>query len=158
VPLINPLELTQAFALLAAFAWWKRHRRAEGSIGVAFPLVLAALAFVALNMVVGRMVHVYLGVPFDLDALLDSYVFQAGISILWGVTAGGLMTVARLRLDRAVWMAGAALLALLIVKLFLVDLGNVGGIARIVSFLATGVLILVIGYFAPVPPRTEQAT
>jgi uncharacterized membrane protein len=84
-------------------------------------------------------------------------VFQAGISILWGVTAAALMTLARLRLDRAVWITGAGLLAMLIVKLFVVDLGNVGGVARIVSFLATGMLILAIGYFAPVPPRSEKA-
>ena len=101
--------------------------------------------------------------PFDVDDLVQSSIFQTGISILWGVTAGVLMTVARLRLDRPVWMVGAGLLAALILKLFLVDLGNVGGIARIVSFLATGILILLIGYFAPAPPRsappkTEQAT
>jgi uncharacterized membrane protein len=77
--------------------------------------------------------------------------------------AGVLMGVARQRGERPVWMAGAGLLALLIVKLFLVDLGNVGGVARIVSFLATGILILLIGYLAPAPPRsarpdTEQAS
>jgi uncharacterized membrane protein len=101
-------------------------------------------------------VHFYWQVPFDFEALVQSAVFQTGMSILWGATAGILMTLARVRLNRPVWMMGAGLLAGLIVKLFLVDLGNVGGIARIVSFLATGVLILVIGYFAPVPPRTER--
>jgi uncharacterized membrane protein len=54
-------------------------------------------------------------------------------------------------------VTGASLLAALILKLFVVDLGNVGGVARIVSFLATGLLILVIGYFAPLPPKTEKA-
>jgi uncharacterized membrane protein len=39
------------------------------------------------------------------------------------------------------------------VKLFLVDLGNTGTLARVVSFLGVGVLLLVVGYFAPVPPR-----
>ena len=34
---------------------------------------------------------------------------------------------------------------------FLVDLSNVGGIARIVSFIGVGVLMLVIGYVAPLP-------
>jgi uncharacterized membrane protein len=92
-------------------------------------------------------------VPFDLDALMKSSVFQTGISILWGVTAGVLMTVARRWVDRAVWMTGAALIAALIIKLFVIDLGNISGIARIVSFLATGLLILLIGYLAPVPPR-----
>ncbi|HEY7184983.1 MAG TPA: DUF2339 domain-containing protein, partial [Vicinamibacterales bacterium] len=92
-----------------------------------------------------------------LDLLIESAVFQTGISILWGVTAGLLMTLARMRINRSVWMVGAGVLAALIVKLFLVDLGNVGGVARIVSFLATGVLILAIGYFAPLPPKAERA-
>ncbi|MGH9347360.1 MAG: DUF2339 domain-containing protein, partial [Vicinamibacterales bacterium] len=160
VPLLNPLELTQAFGLIAGFAWWKRQhagREASDVISGAMRPLLAVLAFLASNMVVGRIVHFYLRVPFDADDLMRSYVFQAGISILWGLTAGALMTLARLRLDRAVWTMGAALLAALILKLFVVDLGNAGGVARIVSFLATGILILVIGYFAPVPPKTERA-
>jgi uncharacterized membrane protein len=119
------------------------------------PLV-AALAFVSINVVVGRVVHFYMDVPFDTDSLLQSSVFQTGIAILWGVTAGVLMTLARMWLDRSVWMVGAGLLTALILKLFLVDLGNVGGVARIVSFLVTGVLILAIGYFAPAPPKKEK--
>jgi uncharacterized membrane protein len=119
--------------------------------------LLAGLAFLALNATVGRVVHFYLDVPFTLDDLARSSVFQTGISILWGVVAGVLMTLARRRLDRPVWMVGAGLLAALIVKLFLVDLGNAGGVARIVSFLATGILILLIGYFAPVPPRPTRS-
>ena len=118
--------------------------------------VIAVLAFIALNVIVARVVHFYWGVAFDFDALIESAVFQTGISILWGLTAGLLMTMARMRINRPVWMVGAGVLAALIVKLFLIDLGNVGGIARIVSFLATGVLILAIGYFAPLPPKAER--
>jgi hypothetical protein len=159
VPLLNPLELTQAFGLFVCVAWSRRHAggTADERLEAVFGVAIAVVAFAALNMTVGRIVHFYLNVPFDLDSLTASYVFQAGISILWGVTAAALMTLARLRLDRAVWITGAGLLAMLIVKLFLVDLGNVGGVARIVSFLATGMLILAIGYFAPVPPRSEKA-
>jgi uncharacterized membrane protein len=161
VPLLNPLELTQTFGLIVAFDWWTRLRlddHGDDAFSEVFRLLLAAVAFVALNVSVGRIVHFYLKVPFDLDDLADSAVFQASISILWGLTAGALMTWARRRLDRSVWMVGAGLLAALILKLFLVDLGGVGTVARIVSFLATGVLILVIGYFAPVPPKAEKAT
>ena len=157
VPLLNPLELAQAFALLVAYAWWKNSgsnlTRDEG-VHASGRALLAVLPFLALNAVVGRIVHFYMDVPFELDRLVESAIFQTGISILWGVVAGLLMTLSRLRLDRPVWMVGAALLAALVLKLFLVDLGNVGGVARIVSFLATGVLILLIGYFAPVPPRS----
>ena len=57
----------------------------------------------------------------------------------------------------AVWMAGAALMGLVVVKLFLVELGNTGTVARIVSFIAIGALLLVLGYVAPAPPRPTSA-
>lgn len=50
----------------------------------------------------------------------------------------------------------AALLAVVVVKLFLVHLANTGTIARIVSFLGVGVMLLVIGYVAPVPPGARE--
>jgi len=37
------------------------------------------------------------------------------------------------------------------------DLSHVTGVARIVSFIAVGVLMLLVGYFAPVPPRAAEA-
>jgi uncharacterized membrane protein len=50
-------------------------------------------------------------------------------------------------------MTGAALMAVVTLKLFFVDLSNAGGIERVVSFLAVGLLLLLIGYFSPAPPR-----
>jgi len=50
------------------------------------------------------------------------------------------------------WISGASLLALVVVKLVLVDLSGRGTLERIVSFIGTGVLLLVVGYFAPIPP------
>ena len=44
-------------------------------------------------------------------------------------------------------------MGVVVVKLFLVDLGNTGTLERIVSFLGVGLLLLVVGYVAPVPPR-----
>ena len=50
-------------------------------------------------------------------------------------------------------MVGAALLGLTLLKLLLVDLSNSGGAERIVSFIAVGALMLIVGYFAPIPPK-----
>jgi uncharacterized membrane protein len=160
VPIVNPLELVQAVGLIAIYAGLDLRETVTHDVAQMRRgglVVVAVLAFVALNVIVARVVHFYWGVAFDLDALVDSAVFQTGISILWGLTAALLMTLARMRISRSVWMVGAGVLAALIVKLFLVDLGNAGGIARIVSFLATGLLILAIGYFAPAPPKAERA-
>ena len=50
-------------------------------------------------------------------------------------------------------MTGAALLGVVVLKLAVNDLGNTGTVARIVSFIGVGVLLMVIGYLAPVPPK-----
>jgi uncharacterized membrane protein len=43
-----------------------------------------------------------------------------------------------------------------VAKLFFVELSNRGGLARIVSFIGVGVLLLVVGYFAPLPPKRPE--
>ena len=51
------------------------------------------------------------------------------------------------------WWVGGALLAAVVTKLFSVDLADIGTVARIVSFVVVGALILVIGYVSPLPPK-----
>ena len=68
-----------------------------------------------------------------------------------------LMIGGHLRKRREVWLVGAALIALVVAKLVFVELSNRGGLARIVSFIGVGVLLLVVGYFAPLPPKRVEA-
>jgi uncharacterized membrane protein len=65
------------------------------------------------------------------------------------------MSVGARRASRRGWIVGAALLGLVIAKLFVVDLSNLETMARIVSFVTVGVLMLVIGYLAPLPPSEQ---
>ena len=160
MPFLNPIEIAQAFAVIAACAWWIRGRRVGYIPASIVPYVvstLGAVAFLAFNAVVARIVHFYLDVPFTIVSLVNSASFQAGISVLWALSALSLMTVASRRATRPLWIVGAALLGVLVVKLFVADLSQVGAVARIISFLVTGVLILVIGYVAPVPPKEQEA-
>ena len=60
--------------------------------------------------------------------------------------------------QRFVWFAGASLLGIVLAKMFLVDLSRTGTIARIVSFIGVGVLMLIIGRFSPVPPATPDGS
>ena len=157
VPLINPTDLVVALALAVCAMWLVRMRQSGVFVPVAlmgarWTLVLAGLGFVALNTVWLRAVHHWAGVPWDADVLFESFLVQAGYSILWTLLAMVLMLVAHRRHTRPMWMGGAALLGLTVAKLFLVDLSNRGGSERIVAFIAVGVLMLVVGYFAPIPP------
>lgn len=156
VPLANPLELASAFVLFAAYRGWREARAFVPALD-ARPdragLVFAALALVLVTAAVGRAVHHLGGVPFDLERLAESTIFQAALSIVWGTAAlGGMLLGARTR-RRDVWIAGAALMAVVVAKLFVVELGSTGTVARVVSFLGVGMLLLVVGYFAPAPPR-----
>jgi uncharacterized membrane protein len=152
VPVLNALDLAQ-LALLAAGIWAARHLVDDAEARRILPLLFAAAAFFWVNAVLLRSVHQWTDVPFALHALLRSVVAQAALSLLWTSVALVLMTIAVRRVSRPLWMAGAALLALVVFKLFVNDLGNTGTVARIVSFIGVGVLLLVIGYIAPVPPR-----
>ena len=85
--------------------------------------------------------------------MADSVIVQAALSVFWTVIALALMLTANRIGRRTMWVMGAALLGVVVGKLFLVDLARLGGLERIVSFVGVGVLMVVVGYYAPVPPR-----
>lgn len=58
---------------------------------------------------------------------------------------------------RCSWWSGAFVLGIVVLKLFLVDLANGGSIARVVSFVGVGLLLLLVGYFAPYPKTADGA-
>lgn len=158
VPLLNPTDLAVALGLASCAIWWMRVRAAEFvpsrlADKPHVPVVLTGLAFVAINTVWLRVAHQYFDVRWDAEALFDSFLVQAGYSILWTSLALALMVAAHRRQMRAMWMGGAVLLGATVLKLLLIDLSNRGGSERIIVFIAVGALMLVVGYFAPLPPR-----
>jgi uncharacterized membrane protein len=163
VPLLNPLDLAQIFALLALFRYW-RFLRAVDSPGSAridnrVPLpVLAMLAFIWLNALLLRSLHQWFGVALDLENLMASTLVQTCLSLFWTVLALITMLMAARKRERVVWLVGAGLLVVVIAKLFLIDLSRIGSVERIISFVGVGLLMLVVGYFSPLPPARESRT
>jgi uncharacterized membrane protein len=155
LPLLNPIDFTIA---TAAFAVWVWARRLDAEmVRSAVWKILAVLGFVWINAMALRCIHYWVGVPYRVADLMNSVLVQATLSILWTSAALALMVLSRRRLQRLLWIIGAALLALVVGKLFLIDLANTGTVARIVSFLGVGVLLLVIGFVAPVPPGVKES-
>ncbi|WHS60739.1 DUF2339 domain-containing protein [Pseudomonas sp. G2-4] len=160
VPLLNPLELGLLFALFGVYVW---ARSAVAQLAIRWAhaeqvaqLIAGVSLFAFFTALVMRSAHHWMGVAFELDALLESMFVQAGLSIVWTLIALGLMIGGHLRHRREVWLIGAALIAVVVAKLFFVELSNRGGLARIVSFIGVGVLLLVVGYFAPLPPKRAE--
>lgn len=155
VPLLNPLDLTLIGALGALAAWdrdWGRHPQ---RVRYAW---LGAAAFLALNGVILRIAHHWGDVPWNLDALMASKSAQVALTLTWTVTALALMLWATRHSVRVLWMVGAALLAVVVVKLFAIDLGSLSGLTRVVAFMGVGLLLLVIGFVTPLPPAARGTT
>ena len=161
LPLLNPLDLVQFAALMALFAWCRRIRRQPLALpqfqsGEIASIGLGIAGFFWLNGMLLRSLHQWAGVPFGFEPMMRSMLVQASFSIFWSILAlCAMLSATRLRL-RPLWLTGAGLMGVVVVKLFFVDLSNVGGIERIVSFIGVGLLMLVIGYVSPVPPSTTQ--
>jgi uncharacterized membrane protein len=160
VPLLNPLDLAQAFVLLILFRYWRFlrivHYTEFARIDPRLPMpALAALAFIWLNAGLLRTLHQWFGVPFGLEQIMASTLVQTSLSMFWATLALVTMLVATRKRYRLTWLVGAVLLAVVIAKLFLIDLSRTGSVERIVSFVGVGLLMLVVGYFSPLPPARE---
>lgn len=153
VPLLNPLDIGVAAALLAVLMWLQSEpARATWAAQPGVPIALVGgAAFVWLNAMLVRGFHHFADVPFRFDAWTQSMAVQTGLTLLWTTTALVLMWLAARRALRLPWLTGAVLLAAVVAKLALVDLSGTGSVTRIVSFIGVGVLMLVIGYVAPLP-------
>lgn len=162
VPLANPLDLASGLVVFTLARHWLVLDAARPPLLARWDArivwgALAALGFYWLNAALLRAMHQLAGVPFELDTLLASTTVQVALSIFWTVLALGSMLFATRRANRVVWLVGAVLLAVVVAKLFLVDLSRVGSIERIISFVVVGLLMLVIGWFSPLPPPKRAA-
>ena len=159
-PLLNPLEEGAAFALMALLALTRlcaRYFPAQGrEIHKRVPLLLAGLAFWWLNGLLLRSLAWYGGIDWSISALWSSRLVQTCFALFWMLVALLVMLRAARQLSRREWLCGAALLGVVIVKLMLVDSAGGGGLARAVAFIGVAVLVLIVGYFSPLPPRVQQ--
>jgi len=161
LPVVNPVDLTLGAIAVVLTVWVRALAREGVDVRTLAPReavigVPAVLAFLWMNAIALRTLHHWFGIAWAPDAMWSSTLVQAVLSILWAVIALATMVVANRMASRTGWIAGAALLAVVVVKLFLVDLSRIGGIERIVSFIGVGLLLLLIGYLAPVPANRKE--
>lgn len=154
LPILNPLDIISLLSLASLWRLWTTDAwtRRTGNLGLA---TLSGLGLLWLTALWARIAHHYLGVEFTGTALQHSAIFQAGVSLLWTAAAIAAMLLGSRRHLRQTWYAGIALLGIVGAKLLFVDLGQASLAIRTATLLGMGGLILIAGYFAPVPPRNE---
>ena len=94
---------------------------------------------------------------------------QAALSTVWSLIALGALTLGLVRDHPIIRLTGFAMIALTLAKIFFYDLASLSAVARALSFLAVGAVLLVSGFFyqrltnrqegpkepAPVPPAPQ---
>jgi len=164
IPVFNPFDLAMLFAMFTAMMSLRAWREFAGSDdgGPANDLMfvyrpgLAVAIFILTTAALVRGVHHYTGVAWDGDALFESVIVQTALSIYWGLLGFTGMILGARSSKRGTWLAGVGFMGLVVLKLFTIDLGSTGTVERIVSFIGIGVLLLVVGYFAPAPPKAAR--
>lgn len=160
IPILNPFDVMSIVAV--ALMWFgmrfeaERERWGLEKDSRAPQFFLAGVAFLLSTIAVVRIVHHTTGVAWYPSALMNSVSVQSTLSIYWAILGLSGMVLGTRRARRIVWMAGAGLMIAVVLKLFVIDLGNTGTVARIISFLGVGVMLLVVGYFSPVPPKQSD--
>ena len=118
--------------------------------------VVAGIVFLWLNAALIRALHHNWGAPITAYGIMHSTLVQASLSIFWGVLGFAAMTLAARQKWRYVWIVGATSDGRR--RCQAVPGRSVEAsvrIARITSFLTVGLLLLITGYLAPLPPRRD---
>lgn len=157
LPLLNPIDLAQfAVILLMAFAMKAGLSFSHSWTNTGKAGLTGILVFIWINIAMLRAIHHYTHIEYDSETLWQSPSVQMALSILWSICALIVMNISRRIQQRPLWIVGAGLLLMVLIKLFTRDLSGSGTIARIVSFMAVGGLMLLIGYLSPIPPAKIQ--
>ncbi|MGX5099770.1 DUF2339 domain-containing protein [Enterobacter cloacae] len=160
LPLVNPLEEGAAFALLGLVVFYRAVERdypALLSQARPWPAVaIVAFGFWWLNGALMRALAWYGDVAWNMESLWDSRLIQTTFALFWMLIALVVMVHATRRASRQEWLSGAGLLGGVMVKLMLVDSAGGGGLSRAVAFIGVAILVLIVGYFSPLPPKTGE--
>lgn len=158
VPIANPLELGQIGFVLALLFWF-RQAGGEGNavLDAQFRAqVLAVIGFALMTSITLRAVHFLGHVPWDSASMMRSALAQACLSVVWCLAGLAAMLTGARRLSRPIWIGGACLVGLVIVKLILIDRTHLKDLHAILGVLAVGGLLMIVGYFAPNPPKPVE--
>ncbi|MDR2111216.1 MAG: DUF2339 domain-containing protein, partial [Spirochaetaceae bacterium] len=157
VPVISPLDLEQALCAAAILVWQDRARKVPAVPAMGGGALFAlgdGMIFLWITAIIARGVHFYGGIPFY--RVPGTEIFHLCLFIFWALWGIGHIIGGHRASRRAVWIAGTVLTILDVAKLLILDLANTGAVTRIVSFFIAGLLLLFIGWAAPLPPAVRR--
>jgi uncharacterized membrane protein len=148
VPVFNPLELVQLGVL------WMLWRYGASDLNEENTRWLVGVLIFWLSTTIALRVTVQMLDP-SLDNLLEAFFNRKGqavLAVVWSIVGCGAMLYGHGKHNRNIWIGGAVLMVIVVAKMFLIDRHNLNQLYGIFATLAVGMLLAVVGYFAPAPP------
>lgn len=160
LPLFNTVEAGLTASALVLYLWVKTMVRQQP--GHPFwhparhPELWYGLALAVATISLARACAFWTGMEFSISDALRTPVFQAVLALFWGIAGISAMLQGSRRHSRLLWLSGMSLMLVDIVKLLFIDLTRMETIWRIVAFMGVGILLILIGYYSPLPPVHAQ--
>ncbi len=157
IPLLNPVDIIQTVIILGVLMWSDDILSAL-NLSTEKRFVnnsLLAFIFLWMNVELLRAVHYWAGIPWEMSIILSDDISQTSLSLFWALTGLLVALYSSRKKKRTLWIIGASLLGVVVLKLFIIDLSARETIERIVSFTGVGMLLMLVGYFSPLPPKIK---
>ncbi|WP_392559194.1 DUF2339 domain-containing protein [Orbus mooreae] len=168
IPFINPLEESAGFTLMMLAVWLHQvskllvvQNRVQTNIitpSLLISLFIISLIFLWGNSIILRTISQLLDLSWSFYVLWHNNIVQVVLSLVWTLSALILIVIAHRYVLRNLWFVGAILQVIVVLKLVFVDSVELDGLMRAFVFIGVALLMLVIGYLAPIPPRAKHET
>ena len=169
IPIINPLEESAIFSLLMFSVWIKLmpnyvqfddKTTNSGILNIPLPnlilVSLMTLTFLWGNSVVLRCLSQIFDITWNAYTLWHNNIVQMTASLLWMLSAVILIAIGHRYSLRKIWYSGQLIQITVIIKLIFVDIQETDGLLRAFAFIGVALLMLLIGYLAPIPPKQND--
>jgi uncharacterized membrane protein len=155
LPVINLLDLLEGICILCALSWRIRIKDKIPPKGKrALFAAEDVLVFLWIVSILARSVHNFADLPWRGVPASDE--FQLCLLVFWALYGILHIVTGNQKKSRALWISGAVLVTADIAKLILFDMRGIGAVPRILSFFGAGIVLLFIGWAAPLPPIPEE--
>lgn len=157
IPLLSPFDLVALYVLYTCWKWTNSESVVSDldSLGESIRLGCYLGVFLWLTTLAARLAYHWGDEPFEFDVMIHSYMMHAILSLIWTVTSMSLMIYATQHSQRRVWFIGFGLLAVVGVKLMMIDLANKGTVMWTASLIGIALLVIAASYFSPAPPKLK---
>ncbi len=152
LPMLNSLDGLQIILAGVLIVSMRQSQKEFRSIA------MASLFLIVISIITLRGVYHY-ATASDIVwgiSMFSKAVIQMALTVVWSILGVVTWIVGSKRLSKPIWLLGAVLMTVVLLKLILIDRGHLGNLFGIGSFFAYGVLCVIVGYFAPIPQIGEE--